>query len=168
MNLQTIGNAILIILVIGWIGYRQTTWRPVAIGRMYRMGLILAVVGVALAVQAAGALTGLDIAVLLVEVVISLGIGAWMGMLARFRPLDASSAGSGGSSPRFESRTGWWGLALWLLVLAVRIVIDVVAVGMGARAATSAGVILLLVAANRIARTFVFSARLQRRLAQIA
>lgn len=169
MNLQTIGNAILIVLVIGWIGYRQTTWRPVAIGRMYRLALILAIVGAGLLVQQSGGLTGLDVAVLLVEVVISLGVGAWMGAIARFRPLDPPvPVGSSDQVARFASRTGWWGLALWLVVIAVRVGIDVLATGLGAHAATSTGVILLLIAANRAARTAVFAVRLERRAAVTA
>ncbi len=163
MNTQLLENAVLIVLIIGWIGYRQTTWRPVLVGRMFRTALILGIVGVVLLVQTARTLTGLDVAVLIVEVVISLGVGAWMGAIARFRPLDPPTpVGSSGQLARFESRTGWWGMALWLFVLAVRVVIDIVATGMGAHAVTTSGVIVLLIAANRVARTAVIGARLER------
>ena len=43
MSIQTIANAVLILLVIGWIGVRQMTWRPVALGKLWRSPLIFAV-----------------------------------------------------------------------------------------------------------------------------
>jgi len=169
MNLQTIGNAILIVLVIGWIGYRQTTWRPGAVGRMYRLALVLALVGAGGPRAPAGGTPGAAGAAAPLAGVISLGVGAWMGAIARFRPLDPPvPAGSSDQVARFASRTGWWGLALWLVVIAVRVGIDVLATGLGAHAATSTGVILLLIAANRAARTAVFAVRLERRAAVTA
>ena len=164
MNLQLVGSVVVGAALIGWIGYRQTTWRPVSIGGMYRTGLILAVVGVAAMMQTATALRGPDVAVLVVELVISLGIGAWMGTIARFRPLDPPRhVGRSGQVATQESRTGWWGLALWLVMIAVRIGMDAAAAAMGVHAASSMGVIVLLIAANRVARTAVIAARVPRR-----
>lgn len=162
MNLDAIGNALLIIVLIGWLGYRQTTWRAVSPGRMWRTPAIMAVVGIALMAQTSVALEPLDVAVMVIELGISLGVGAWMGAIARFRPYRGGESATDGTTPAYESRTGWWGLALWLIVLITRIVIDVVASGMGAHAATSMGVILLLFAANRAARTAVILARVDR------
>jgi hypothetical protein len=180
MTLQTIGNALLIVVLIGWIGFRQLSWRPVSIARMWRVPAIMAVVGVVLLVQTTDAtqLTALDIAVLLVEIAISLGIGAWMGSIAVFRPLSrphddplASTTRSARASrdrdailqgSTVESRTGWWGLALWVLVIVIRIGIDVLAAQAGSHLAASTGIIVLLVAANRAARTAVFAYRLDR------
>ena len=180
MTLQTIGNALLIVVLVGWIGFRQLTWRPVSIARMWRVPAIMAIVGVTLLVQSADAtrLTALDFAVLLVEIAISLGIGAWMGAIAVFRPLSSSHEDPLASTARsalasrnrdailqsssVESRTGWWGLALWVLVIVIRIGIDVLAAQAGSHLATSTGIIVLLVAANRAARTAVFAYRLDR------
>ena len=181
MTLQTIGNALLIVALIGWIGFRQLTWRPVSIARMWRVPAIMAIVGVVLLVQASDAthLTALDFAVLLVEIAVSLGIGAWMGAIAIFRPLavvpqDVALASTARSalasrdrdailhSSSVESRTGWWGLALWVLVIVIRVGIDVLAAQAGSHLVASTGIIVLLVAANRAARTAVFAYRLDR------
>ncbi|NEN04512.1 hypothetical protein G3T36_01375 [Diaminobutyricibacter tongyongensis] len=166
MTLQTIGNALLIVVLIGWIGFRQLTWRPVSIARMWRVPAIMAIVGVVLLVQATDAthLTALDFAVLLVEIAVSLGIGAWMGAIAVFRPLSGPREDPDAilHSSSVESRTGWWGLALWVLVIVIRIGIDVIAARAGSHLATSTGIIVLLVAANRAARTAVFAYRLDR------
>ncbi|WP_345761956.1 hypothetical protein [Diaminobutyricibacter sp. McL0608] len=163
MTLQTIGNALLIVVIIGWIGFRQLTWRPVSISSMWRLPAIMAVVGVVLLVQTTDAthLTALDIAVLLVEIAISLGIGAWMGSIAVFRPL-ASPITDPQRPASVESRTGWWGLALWVLVIVIRVGIDVLAAQAGSHLAASTGILVLLVAANRAARTAVFAYRLDR------
>jgi hypothetical protein len=163
MTLQTIGNALLIVVLIGWLGFRQLTWRPVSILSMWRLPALLGIVGVVLLVQTTdGAhLTALDIAVLLVEIAVSLGIGAWMGAIAVFRPLSTPI-----TDPRrpasVESRTGWWGLALWVLVIVIRVGIDLLAAQAGSHLAASTGIIVLLVAANRAARTAVFAYRLER------
>ncbi|MFJ3958498.1 hypothetical protein [Arthrobacter sp. NPDC090010] len=164
MSLQMLGNALLALALIGWIGYRQTTWRPIAIATMWRTPLVMGVIGVVLMVRTASPamLSPLDLGVLVVELIISLGIGAWMGRLAHFRPLATPRpvGRDGNTFATFESRTGAWGLALWFLVLAVRIGIDALASLAGSHVATSTGVILLMLAANRAARTFIFAQRI--------
>ena len=163
MNLQLIGDIALAAILLGWIGYRQTTWRPVSTAGMLRMAVILGVVGVGLLAPTTAGIGGLDIAVMLVELVISLGIGAWMGALARFRPLDPPvPVGRSGRLATVESRTGWWGLVLWLVMIAVRIGMDAGAAALGAHIASSTGVILLMLAANRLARGAAIAARVQR------
>lgn len=166
MSVQTLGNAVLIVLVIGWIGYRQMTWRPVSIAKMWRFPAIAAVVGVVLLVQQVkpSSLTPLDLVVVVAELVISLAVGAWMGAIAHFRPLAAPV--QLGKDARYvavyESRTGVLGLVLWVVVLAVRVLMDVVAGMAGSHLAEATGIILLVLAANRVARTAVFAARLDR------
>jgi hypothetical protein len=166
MTLQTIGNVLLIIVLIGWIGFRQLTWRPVSIARMWRVPAIMAIVGVALLLQTTDAarLTALDLTVLVVEIAISLGIGAWMGAIAVFRPLSTVREADLASTARsaLASRTGWWGLALWVLVIVIRVGIDLFAAQAGSHLAASTGIIVLLVVANRAARTAVFAYRLER------
>jgi hypothetical protein len=168
MDIQIIGNVLLAIAILVVVAYRQTTWRPAVPAVLWRAPLIMGVVGVFLLVQQHTVLIGMDSAVLVVELVVSLGVGAWMGAIARFRALadargaQAPLAPAQGAQAQFESRTGWWGLALWLVVIAVRVGIDVVATGLGAHAVTTTGVIVLLLAANRLARALVIGARVER------
>jgi len=169
MTLQMIANGLLILLLIVWIGVRQMTWRPVVLSRMWRSPLILGIVGCALIVQQVkpASITPLDIAVLVGEILFSLGVGAWMGAIAHFRrlPQPVPAGKDGRDLAIYESRTGAWGMSLWLVVVAVRIVVDVVAAQAGAHLASATGVILLVFAANRVARTAVFAARLERHAA---
>jgi hypothetical protein len=171
MSLSTLANGALIVLLVGWICYRQLQWKPVAVARMWRFVLILVVIGVIqLAGAASGALTGLDFGLLAIELVISLGVGSLMGAIALFRPISQQSAAAYAARDRrgnsqvadFESRTGWWGIALWVLFIGVRVGMDVWAGHAGSQLASSIGVILLAVAANRAARILVFTARLER------
>ena len=41
MNVQTLANAILIVLLIGWVGFRQLTWRRSSIAQMWRFPAIM-------------------------------------------------------------------------------------------------------------------------------
>lgn len=167
-----IANGLLILLLIGWIGVRQLTWRPVILSRMWRAPLILAVVGCVMLVQQTtpATITPLDIAVLTGELVLSLGVGAWMGAIEHFRrlPQPVAAGRDGRELAVYESRTGGWGMALWLVVIAVRILVDVLAAQAGSHLAAATGVILLIFAANRVARTAVFAARLDRHAALAA
>ncbi|MEV7766902.1 hypothetical protein [Microbacterium sp. NPDC086615] len=160
MNLETLADIVLIVLLVGWLGYRQTTWRPVSPAKLWRTPLILAVLGVVNLARGDLAIGGLDVAVLVIELVLALGVGAWMGALAHFRPLEQRVTGRRGEGAVVESRTGWWGLTLWAALLLVRVGIDVAATAMGAHGVTGAGVILLVFAANRAARNLVLGARL--------
>ena len=178
MSSDVLIRTVLIVLVVGWICYRQTQWRAVVIPRMWRTALVLAVIG---AVQIAGStslgtVSGFDVGVMAVEIAISLGVGAVMGYIAHFRPVTDQAlaawaakgggrngnAGSGALAPVVESRTGWWGIGLWIVFIAVRIGMDVWAGAAGSQLATTAGAILIVVAANRAARTLVFMARIER------
>ncbi len=161
MNIQTIANVLLILLLVGWIGYRQLRWRPIAVGRMWRMPIILGVVGVFLtANQSKGAtLSAFDLAVLVIELVVALGVGAIMGRIAQFRRLPKSVDKD---APEFESRTGWVGMVLWVVMIGIRVGIDIWATHAGSTIAASTGIILIVLAANRIARTAVFAARVAR------
>lgn len=168
MTVQTLGNALLILLLIGWVGFRQLTWRPVVIAKMWRMPAIFAVVGVVTLVQQVkpASITPLDLAIVAGEVVLSLGIGAWIGGIAHFRRLPQPVPGKNPSEVAvYESRTGVLGLVLWVAVIAVRVGVDIVAAQAGSHLAAATGIILLVFAANRLARTAVFAARLDRHAA---
>jgi hypothetical protein len=160
----------LIIVLVGWICYRQVTWRPIVASRMWRMAFILALVGVIelVSTDALKTVTTFDITMLIIETVASLGIGAVMGLIAVIRPLSTEgrasvlSGGRAGETPLYETRTGWWGLGLWVVFIALRIGMDVWAGANGAQLASTIGAILIVVAANRAARTAVLLSRLER------
>ncbi|MFK4791610.1 hypothetical protein [Microbacterium sp. ZW T5_56] len=158
---QLLFNALVIILLIGYIGYRQTQWRAFEPGRIWRGPIILAVVGLGYLAYTTTAIGTLDIAVLVLELAISVGIGALMGAIATFRPLTAEDRVR---DPRAQwaSRTGAVGIVLWVAMIAVRIGIDVLAGMAGSHLATSTGVILLVFAANRAGRAITMGARLQK------
>jgi hypothetical protein len=188
ISLQLITNAIIIVALVVWVGYRQTTWRAVDPARMWRMPLILGVIGILSlgglpslkSLSGAGlsggkALTGIDIAVLLVELVVSLGLGAIMGAISTFRPMTREAAdlyrrrNASDRRPNvdvsLEARTGWLGMVLWIVLIAVRVGMDLLAARMGSTLADSTGVILIMVAANRCARVAVILYRSSRRAA---
>jgi hypothetical protein len=174
MSITTLANGALIVLLVGWICYRQLQWKAVSVGRMWRFVVILAAVGFfQLATSTShAALSGLDFGLLAIELVISLGVGSIMGAIAIFRPVsDQTEAAYAARADRrgrpsepvdFESRTGWWGIGLWIVFILVRIGMDVLAGQAGSQLASSMGVILLAVAANRTARILVMTARLER------
>ncbi|MEV6769101.1 hypothetical protein AB0N05_10800 [Nocardia sp. NPDC051030] len=152
MDLQNaVVEGVIAVLVIGWIMYRQTRWQVLDGTRMWRGPIILGVVGV---VQAKSAFAGqgigtVAIALLVLSAVLSVGVGAAMGRLSQLRWADG----------HWEARTGWIGSLLWLVLLAVRIGVDVLAHLAGAEVVASLGVILLIVAVNRAARTLVLARR---------
>lgn len=160
MTFSTILNVLLLLTLVVWLGYRQSTWRPVRSGRMWRMPILLGIAGVAVLAQTVDRITALDVIALTVEAAISLGVGAAMGRIARIRHIAQPSARTKGAS--LESRTGWWGMALWLIVIASRIGIDLAAAANGAFVASSTGAILILLAANRAMRVLVLESRTRR------
>jgi len=229
VTIQSLTDILIGLVLVGWIVYRQLTWQIVSISRMWRMPLLLGLVGVVMLAQTNGAhvITAVDVAVLVIELAISVGIGLVMGRIAVFRtrtirpgdqgdPLtgrlgdrrrderadrrdrrrgyrygysaderygagDRARDGDRGGDSRIErtlnpdgtktvleSRTGWLGLVLWIVLILVRIGCDVIASQLGSTLATSIGVILVMVAANRAVRTAVFAARVQNRLAVTA
>lgn len=170
MNAQLLLNAVVIVVLIGFVAYRQLTWRIVDPARMIRLPLALAIVGVVTMAGATkgGGLHASDVGILAVELVLSLVLGSLMGLLARFRPIGGQVAptrhdrGRGGREPSLESRTGWLGVALWVVFIGIRIGVDLWAVHAGSVLASSTGVILIMVAANRLARTGVIAYRTTR------
>ncbi|WP_394770428.1 hypothetical protein [Lacisediminihabitans sp.] len=167
MTLQTLANAALIVLLVGWIGIRQLSWRPILVGKMWRLPIVFAAIGLFTLSGAHGAssMTAIDAALLALELVIALGVGAAMGAIANIRAF--SPGDDAPDAPRFESRTGWVGLALWLVFIGVRVGIDFWAGALGSHLAATTGVIFVMVAANRVARTAVIGARVSR-LASVA
>lgn len=169
MTLQVLGNALIIIVLVGVIGIRQLSWRPIVVSRMWRFPALLAIVGIFLMAQSSGkaVLKPIDITVLVVEIVLSLGIGALMGKIAQLRPIEHPNTNVEHVAT-IESRTGWMGLCLWIALVVVRVGIDIFATQWGSQIATSTGVILILLAANRAARTALFAYRIDRNVSVAA
>ena len=182
LNTQYLLDAVLGVAVIAWICYRQMTWRVVDPARMWRGPIIFAVIGVIILVSGSKTLTltPLDIALVAIELVIALGAGAAMGAIAHFRLLSHERAAAyesnrrpsrnGGALPpvEYESRTSWVGVLLWVVMIVVRIGLEIFGQHLGDAAGASTGIILLVLAANRVARTAVLAWRLEQHSARIA
>ncbi|MGN6325266.1 hypothetical protein [Pseudolysinimonas sp.] len=177
MSIVNIAEALLGVALLIWILYRQMTWTAVDVGRMWRMPLILGIIGLAtLATSGSAAkLTAADLGLLAIELAVALVTGALMGFVAVFRPITEQSLTrwrarrrSDGPEPTTESRTGWIGLALWIVMIAVRVGLGFWGHQMGSALAESSGVILLVVAVNRGVRTLVFSMRHDRHLSSVS
>jgi len=170
VNPENLEPALIAVAVLCWLGYRQTTWRAVS-ARMWTLPAVLGAVGL-LALSSAITVrpTALDLVVVTSELVVSVGVGALIGVMTSFRAIDLARASAPGAAARrraravaagatLEARTGWAALALWIALVVARLVTGTLAGAAGAHLAASAGVILLLLAANRAARVLVVSAR---------
>jgi hypothetical protein len=174
MNATTLLNIAVGLALLVWISYRQLNWTPVIPEKMWRMPAILAIVGLfSIAKSSLGEVSGTDVAVLAIETVISLGLGAVMGVLAHFRSMsedavqrwsasDATRRRPHGTPPTLETRNGWFGMALWILLIATRVAGEFWAHANGSALLMSTGVILLTVALNRGVRILVITQRAQR------
>jgi hypothetical protein len=172
MTTQTLLDIVLGIALLGWIGYRQLTWTAVAPERMWRMPALLAIIGVVTLFQSGTGdrISAGDLGVLAIETLISIGLGAVMGLMAHFRPIGertlaafhATDRGRSLSAPAIETRTGWTGMALWLVLIATRVGGEVYAHLAHSTLLMSTGVILLTVALNRAIRIVVITQRAAR------
>ncbi|RMI33236.1 hypothetical protein [Nocardia stercoris] len=141
--------ALVVVLVLGWVVYRQTRWQVLDQARIWRGPVLFAVLGVVAARDSLHDVGPVDLVAFAVQATLSLVVGALMGRLSQLRPV------AGG----LEARTGLAGSALWLLLIVVRVALDSGARAMGATAVTSVGVILLLLAVNRAGRIGVLVRR---------
>ncbi|MFC4242456.1 hypothetical protein ACFOYW_03645 [Gryllotalpicola reticulitermitis] len=181
-NTQYLFDAVIGIALIAWICYRQMTWRVVDPARMWRGPIIFAIIGAGILFTGSKNMTftPLDIALLAIELVIALGAGAGMGAIAHFRRLSTQRAAafeanrrpSRNGSPlapvEYESRTSWVGVALWIIMIAVRVGLEIFGSHLGDAVGASTGVILLVLAANRVARTGVLAWRLEQHRQNLA
>jgi hypothetical protein len=176
MNITTVADILIALAVVCWIIYRQFTWQLASPSRLWRMPAIIAIVGVVMLAQtpSLSVVKPVDLLILGGELVISLGLGAIMGTLARFRtrPQQASDVRQrGGAGIAFdpairvtETRTGALGAALWIVLIALRVGIELLATHYFPSALlASTATILLIVAANRAARALVVTMRMERR-----
>jgi len=152
MNSSYLTDLVLGLAVIAYLCTRQLSWRPVDPARMWKLPLVLGVVGVVSLARQHVTIHPIDLVILIVSGVAALASGTVMGRIARFRPSAAD--------PRLiESRTGWLGIAVWFGLILVRVVLDVIGHRMGSDLAISTGSILLVLAINRAANALVLSAR---------
>ena len=176
MNLSVVSNVLLVLIAVGWIAVRQMSWRPVRGGRDWLFPGLAAVVGLALLLQSLNgrALGVIDVVAFVVELVIAVGLGIGMGVIARIRPIarpagyapvttGLSARDAAQALARFESRTGAWGLALWFVLIAVRVGLTFAFESLGSHLGISTGLILLMLAANRAARILVLHNRVEGR-----
>ncbi|MEL7976472.1 hypothetical protein AAG589_11465 [Isoptericola sp. F-RaC21] len=169
VNLHSFLVPLIGVVAIVWIMYRQSSWQPVDPAQMWRMVLVLAAVGVYLLVRSDLTVTGADIGVVVIEFVVSIAAGVGMGAIAMFRPVTAETqqqVAARGRAPRApitaETRTGAWGLVIWLVLIVVRVGIEVASHRAGLGLASATGVFFVVLAANRAARLAVLTARYER------
>lgn len=111
---------------------------------------------------------------MVIELLLAAGAGAAMGRIAHFRPATdearrrAAASRRGSTDITTETRTGWLGLALWIGLIAVRIVLDVGSHRLGYELASATGMIFIVVGVNRAVRALVISARLGHRMPAVA
>jgi len=171
---QNLEYLVVAVAILAWIIYRQLTWQVVNVSRLWTMPAILAVIGVFMLLQtkSASSVTPVALAILGGELLLTLAIGTVMGFLARYRtrPQRATDVRGGRNSARAfdpsvtvtESRTGGVGAALWIVLIAVRIGIEIVVAKYFPSAfLASTGTVLLILAANRAARAFVIGYRVE-------
>ena len=152
MTTSTLTDLLLGLVLIAYISSRQFRWRPVDPAKMFKLPLILAVVGIVLMARQATTIHPVDVVILGVSAALAATSGLLMGGIARFRPSPSNPG-------QVESRTGWIGVAIWFGLIAVRIGLDVVGHRMGSVLATSTGTILVIVGLNRLVSALVVSAR---------
>jgi hypothetical protein len=138
------------------------------------MPVVLGIVGVVMLAQTKSltAIAPLDLVILGGELVISLVLGAAMGRMANFRtraqrPADVDRRNGESHDPTrtvTESRTGGWGAGLWIILIVIRVGIELLVSHYYKSALLeSTGTILLVIAANRVARAFVVANRMERK-----
>jgi hypothetical protein len=176
MNFSNLTDIVIGLVVVGYVIYKQFTWQLVSRSNLWRMPVILLIVGVVMldGQKALKNVTPVDLAILGGEVVLSLALGAAMGSLAQFRTRgqrESDVRNRSGQPTSYdpsitvvESRTGAVGVALWIVLIVVRIGIElIVAHFYPASLVAATGTILIVIAANRAARAFVVFTRMERR-----
>jgi len=156
MTTSALTDLLLGLVLIAYISSRQLRWRPVDPARIFKLPLILSVVGVVLMAKQATTIHTADIVILGVSAALAATSGLLMGGITRFRPSPTVPGA-------VESRSGWLGVAIWFGLIAVRIGLDVAGHRMGSTLATSTGTILVIVGLNRLISALVVSARQPRR-----
>jgi hypothetical protein len=154
--METFETVAVAVLVIGFVTYRQTRWVPVKLSKLLRMPVIFAVAG---ALQIPSSLKqlprgwhldALDVAVISGELVLALVVGWLMGRMTEIANVRGVTS----------SRLGGWGIAVWLIFIAVRIGLGVVASAWSAPLAALPVTVFFVVAAVKLAQLVVVRERL--------
>ncbi|WP_368498200.1 hypothetical protein [Herbiconiux sp. A18JL235] len=171
---------VLLLAALVWLSIKQTSWSAVDPARLFRGPTVLAVVGVAMMVSGGqtAAFDTTDVALLVLELAMGAMVGALIGLVAHLRPISdeglaawrARAAKHPGTTPGarratpplFETRNGWFGLVLWLALIAARIGFTVWESSVGGHLAQAGGVLLVLFAVNRAVRSGVILWRASR------
>lgn len=152
MTSSTLTDLVLGLALLFYFASRQLRWRAIEPGKMLKMPLVLGVVGVVLMARQTTTIKPVDIVILGVSAILAVVSGAMMGSITRFRPSPAD--------PRVtETRAGWLGVAIWLGLVVVRVGLDFAGHKMGSDLAVSSGVLLVILAVNRLTAALVVSAR---------
>ncbi|MBK0331352.1 hypothetical protein I8D64_08045 [Brachybacterium sp. MASK1Z-5] len=166
------------LLAVAFILYscvQQARWSPVHRGELWRTPAVLAVIGILMLRRSAlESVTPQDVVLALLGGLAAFGVGMLTGRITELRPLSREaraalerrrSRGRGRRStaplPSQESRAGWWGAALWAVVIGIRLGVEILAEHVGAEAVASAGGILLLVAAAEAGRALLVARALR-------
>lgn len=169
MSFELLLNVVVALAVVGYIASRQLRWRRIDRAGVWKMPGILGIIGLFSLSQSASKLSGgglsggglsvgaLDVGLIAFELALSVGIGLLMGRMTVFRTASPDEKGR-----TIEARTGGHGAALWFVMIAVRIGVDVAGSALGAHLVTATGVILLTIAANRAASALMMDSRLPR------
>lgn len=167
MNLLSLVEIAVAVFALARIVVRQLRWTPLTSRSLWTLPLVLAAVGVvSLAGSHASPLTVPVLGVTAAELALSASAGAAMGALARLRPRASGADRQAAADARWEARGGVLGLVVFLGLVALRIGLGL-ALGQADGGASLTGTILLVIAANRLARSGVLSLRVAapRRLA---
>lgn len=158
MSVQLVANILIGVALVVFLGYRQATWQYLDPTRIWRTPVIMAIVGVVVLAQTTTTITTTDVVFLGIEALITIGVGLTMGSITRFRTVATPDS----KGRTIQSRTGLLGAALWIVLIAVRVGLDVLGGHLGAHLLTSTGMILLVLALNRAARAVVIDQRIPR------
>ncbi|WIE71964.1 hypothetical protein [Curtobacterium sp. MCJR17_020] len=158
MSVQLLVNVLIGVALVGFLGYRQATWQYLDPARIWRTPMTMAIVGVVVLAQSGATITTTDVVFLGIEALITIGVGLTMGTITRFRTVATPDS----KGRTIQSRTGWLGASLWIVLIAVRVGLDVLGGHLGAHLLTSTGAILLVLALNRAARAVVIDQRIPR------
>jgi hypothetical protein len=152
MTSSTLTDLVIGLVLIAYISSRQLRWRPLDLGQMLKLPLILGVVGIVSMARQTTTVHPVDAVILGLSALLAVISGTMMGRIALFRRSPAD--------PRvLESRTGWAGVAIWFGLVVIRVGLDVAGHKLGSDLGVSTGTILLVLAINRVTSALVLSAR---------
>lgn len=144
-------EGLLVIAMLALILRQQLRWRTVA--RMQRIGTVLSVIGVVLVLQeiAQARIAPVALGYLVLTVAFAIAAGLVMGLVSTVRS---------GADGALEMRGGWWGLALWVVYIAVRVAMSVAVVVLtGSQSSRTTGLILVSIGLARLVSAAVATHR---------